>query len=61
MSRDVPGGCGMNSGKSTLDSGSCGAPGPGNESGDSAGGICSESQKKPFVATSLHLCFLCCV
>lgn len=38
----------MNSGKSALESGSCGAQGPGNESCDSAGGTCSESQKKPF-------------
>lgn len=40
--------CGMNSGKSALERGSCGAQGPGNESHDSAGGTCSESQKKLF-------------
>lgn len=37
----------MNSGKSALESGFCGAQGPGNENHDSAGGTCSESQKKP--------------
>lgn len=48
MCPNVPRGCGMNSGKSALESGFCGAQGPGNENRDSAGGTCSESQKKPF-------------
>ena len=45
---NVPRGCGMNSGKSALESGFCGAQEPGIENRDSAGGTCSESQKKPF-------------
>lgn len=57
---NVPRGCGMNSGKSALESGFCGAQGPGNENRDSAGGTCSETKRSHSIATSLHLCFILC-
>lgn len=38
---NVPKGCGMNSGKSALETGFCGVQGPGNENHDSTGGSCS--------------------
>lgn len=50
----------MNSGKSALESGFCGAQGPGNENRDGAGGTC----QKPIEAIPLSpvfICVLCCV
>lgn len=60
MCPNVPRGCGMNSGKSALESGFCGAQGPGNENRDGAGGTC----QKPIEAIPLSpvfICVLCCV
>lgn len=41
MCLNVPKGCGMNSGKSALETEFCGVQGPGNENRGSAGGSCS--------------------